>query len=50
MGFAELVIERRSIREFEDKEVPLDLVKEILNESIMTPNGNSLQPWSFITS
>ena len=48
MDFAELLIKRRSIRDFEDKEVPLDLVKEIINESILAPNGCNAQPWSFI--
>ncbi len=48
MDFAELLIKRRSIRDFEDKEVPLDLVKEIINESIMAPSAINAQPWSFI--
>jgi nitroreductase len=48
MNFAELLIKRRSIREFEEKKVPLDLVKEIISESILAPNGTNLQPWSFI--
>ena len=48
MNFAELLIKRRSIREFEDKAVPLDLIKELINESILAPNGSNLQPWSFI--
>ena len=48
MDFAELLIKRRSIREFEDKEVPLDLVKEIIKESVLAPNGSNLQPWNFI--
>ncbi len=48
MDFAELLIKRRSVREFEDKEVPLDLVKEIINESVLAPNGSNLQPWNFI--
>ena len=48
MDFAELLIKRRSIREFADKEVSLDLVKEIINESVLAPNGSNLQPWSFI--
>ena len=48
MDFAELLIKRRSIRDFEDKEVSLDLVKEIINESILAPNACNDQPWSFI--
>ena len=48
MDFTELLNKRRSIRDFEDKEVPLDLVKEIINESILAPSGSNAQPWSFI--
>jgi nitroreductase len=48
MDFAELLNKRRSIRDFENKEVPLDLVKEIINESILAPSGSNAQPWSFI--
>ena len=43
MDFTELLNKRRSIRDFEDKEVPLDLVKEIINESILAPSGSNAQ-------
>ena len=48
MDFKELLEKRRSVRDFEDKEVPLDLIKEIINDSIKAPNASHRQPWSFI--
>lgn len=48
MDFRELLEKRRAIRDFEDKEVHIDLIKEIINDSIKAPNASNLQPWSFI--
>ena len=48
MDFNELLEKRRSVRDFEDKKVPLDLIKEIINDSIKAPNASHKQPWSFI--
>ena len=48
MYFSELLEKRRSIRDFEDKAVPLELIKEIINDSIKAPNASHRQPWSFI--
>lgn len=48
MGFSELLLKRRSIRDFKDKRVPLKIVNEIIEDSIKAPNSQNLQPWSFI--
>jgi nitroreductase len=48
MDFRELMKARRSVREFEDREVPLSLVREIIADSCEAPNGGNRQPWSFI--
>ena len=48
MYFNELLEKRRSVRDFEDKEVPLDLIKAIISDSIKAPNASHKQPWSFI--
>ncbi|MBW1849753.1 MAG: nitroreductase family protein [Deltaproteobacteria bacterium] len=48
MYFNELLEKRRSVRDFEDKNVPLDLIKEIINDSIKAPNASHKQPWSFL--
>ncbi len=48
MDFNELLDTRRSIRDYEEKEVPLDLIKEIINDSIKAPNAGNMQLWRFI--
>jgi nitroreductase len=48
MSFSELLLKRRSIRDFKDKQVPLEMVNEIIEDSIKAPNSQNLQPWSFI--
>jgi len=43
-----LLEKRRSVRKFQDKEVPLELVKEIIGDSTKAPNAGNNQPWAFI--
>jgi nitroreductase len=47
-SFEELLQKRRSIRNFEEREVPLSLIKEILRESTLAPSASHAQPWHFI--
>ena len=42
--FFNLLKTRRSIRDFEDKNVPLDIIRE----SCLAPSSGNLQPWRFI--
>lgn len=46
--FNELLKTRRSIRAYEEREVALDLVKEIILDSVMAPSSSNNQPWHFI--
>ncbi|HVN71148.1 MAG TPA: nitroreductase family protein, partial [Desulfomonilia bacterium] len=48
MDFRELLKARRSVREFEAKDVPLPLIKEIIADACEAPNGGNRQPWAFI--
>lgn len=48
MEFDELLVKRRSIRDFEDKSVPVELLKEIINDSVKAPNASNRQAWGFI--
>ncbi len=48
MNYDELLIKRRSIRDFEDKAVPLNVVKELINDSLKAPSAGHAQPCSFI--
>jgi F420 biosynthesis protein FbiB-like protein len=46
-SLAELIRERRSIRAFEDRSVPRDLVADILREALWAPSPHNSQPWRF---
>jgi len=48
MDYSELLKKRRSVRDYEDKEVPLDILIEIINESCLAPSSSNRQPWRFI--
>ena len=45
--FQALLRKRRSIREFQDREVPTELVREIIRESCLAPSAMNGQPWRF---
>jgi len=48
MDYSELLRERRAVRDYEDKEVPLDVLMQILNESCLAPSSSNRQPWHFL--
>ena len=48
MTFDQLLKNRRSVRNFQDKNVPVDLIHEIIAESTLAPNAGNDQPWKFI--
>lgn len=39
---------RRSIRKFEDKPVPGDLIEKLLALTVKAPSGKNIQPWRFV--
>jgi nitroreductase len=45
MNVTEAVTSRRSIRAFQDKPVPLDLIRRVLETARMAPSGCNFQPW-----
>ncbi len=48
MDYSELIMHRRSIRDFEDRVVSLDMGKEIINESCLAPSSGNRQEWRFV--
>lgn len=48
MEFHELLKKRRSIRDFQDKDVPAGIIREIITESCLAPSSGNGQPWEFI--
>ena len=48
MTFSKLLQNRRAIRDFQAKDVPLEIVKEIIQESCLAPSASNGQPCQFI--
>lgn len=48
MDFSELMKVRRSVRDYEDKDVPLELIQEMIKDSITAPNAGNMQLWRFV--
>lgn len=39
---------RTSVRKFLEKEVPLEVIKTVLEAGIKAPSGGNRQPWRFV--
>ncbi|NLD49842.1 MAG: nitroreductase [Clostridiaceae bacterium] len=48
MDIYEAIFSRRTIRDFDEREVPGDIVKKILNAGLQAPTNNHLREWEFI--
>ena len=48
MDFSELLVRRRSIRNYDEREVPLEMIQGIIRESCLAPSSGNGQPWKFI--
>ncbi len=48
MNLLDAIVERRSIRKFEEKEIPLELIEKVLKAGQFAPSGGNRQPWRFI--
>jgi nitroreductase len=48
MEFNELLEKRRSVRKFQETQVPEDLIEKIIDDATQAPNAGNLQPWQFI--
>lgn len=48
MTFDELLKKRRSVRNYKDTPVSIEIIQEIITESTFAPNAGNEQPWKFI--
>lgn len=48
MDYKDLIKNRRSIRNFTDKKVPVEILHDIIQDTILAPSACDLQPWRFI--
>ena len=45
--FYEWIDKRRSVRDFSDKHVPLEIIENIIKSASTAPSGANKQPWTF---
>jgi len=48
MEIMEALRTRRSIRKFEDRPVPGETVRQVLDAAMMAPSAGNAQPWQFV--
>lgn len=48
MDFIDVVKKRRSIRKFDSKEVPKEVLEQVLYHGSLAPSGKNRQPWRFV--
>ena len=48
MNVTESVATRRSVRQFIDKPVPLDVLQRVLTKAQQSPSGGNTQPWNAV--
>ena len=48
MTYTDLLQNRRSVRNYREDPVPVDLIREMIHESILAPSAGNGQPWQFI--
>ena len=49
MEFYQVIDNRHSIRQFEDKEIPRDVLERILNAGLKAPSSNHQRRWELVT-
>jgi nitroreductase len=47
-AFHQILRQRRTIRHFQQKEIPLEVLKVCLEDAILAPSAMNRQPWQFI--
>jgi len=50
MDAIECLKTRRSVRSFEEKKIPADVIEDIIDAGRLAPTANNLQPWEFIVA
>jgi nitroreductase len=48
MTFEELLKNRRSVRRYQDRGVPVEIVQEVISDSTLAPSAGNGQPWEFV--
>lgn len=48
MDFMELLLNRRSVREYTGEAVPKEKIEKILEAGLLSPSGRNRRPWEFL--
>ncbi len=48
MSLLDAIYRRRSIRRYQDKQIPQEILEKILEAGRTAPSANNMQPWHFI--
>lgn len=48
MEFSELLLKRRSIRKYLDRQVDVETLKDLIKESTFAPSAGNEQPWKYV--
>ena len=44
----DMIYNRRSIRKFIDKDIPIELIEQVIDAGRMSPSAKNRQPWKYI--
>ena len=47
-AFYDSIIRRRSVRDFSDEEVPIEIIYNAIKSASSAPSGANKQPWHFV--
>lgn len=48
MEFYDVINQRHTIRDFEDREVPMELIHKVINAGLKAPSNDHLRSWEFV--
>ncbi len=47
-AFFELMIQRRTVRDFSDRPIPIEIIQNVIQTASSAPSGANKQPWHFV--
>lgn len=47
-NFLELLLTRRTVRDFSDRPVPIEIIENCIKTAVSAPSGANKQPWHFV--
>ncbi|SFL35756.1 nitroreductase family protein [Pelosinus propionicus] len=48
MDIKQAILDRRSIRSYQDQSIPREIIEELLELAVKAPSGKNRQPWRFV--